>query len=183
MRIAIESVCRFVQKYSTRVYFELISLTISFYFQRENSSLQRIAIVHFSTNTERFSYRYKHLNMLQLLGLPNFMRMLFECNSVKGSFLKTFGKRVIFSWEISASNKLNFSLNGHLWFEGAFRSTQLDNELSFCDKCFFLRSNQAKTPWMDRLFILNFLAFVSQISKFSIHACVVNNEFMCQIKN
>ena len=30
--------------------------------------------------------------------------------------------------------------------EGAFHSTQLDIELSFYDKCFFLRSNQPKTP-------------------------------------
>ena len=59
------------------MYFELISLTISIYFQRENSSLQRIAMVHFSTDTERFSYKYKYVNMLQLFGLANFTRMLF----------------------------------------------------------------------------------------------------------
>ena len=123
-------------------------------------------------------------NFFQVLFTTTRFSSVHSCEDLLiSSFHRSANMWVIFSWEISASNKLNFSLNGHLWFEGAFRSTQLDIELSFCDKWFFLRSNQAKTPWMDRLFILNFLAFVSQISKFSIHACVVNNEFMCQIKN
>ena len=61
---------------------------------------------------------------------------------------------------------------------GAFLSTQLDIELSFYDKCFFFTFEPAQDSMNGSIIYINFLAFVIQISKFSIHACVINSEIV-----
>ena len=79
------------------------------------------------------------------------------------------------------SNKLNFSWNGHLCFEGAFQtSTKLHIELFFMPNIFVAVEPGQDSMNGSTIYILNFLAFVGQISKFSIYACVMNSEFICQ---
>ena len=66
-------------------------------------------------------------------------------------------------------------------FEGAFQtSTKPHIELSFMPNIFVAVEPGQDSMNGSTIYILNFLAFVGQISKFSIYACVMNSEFICQ---